>query len=158
MKTKIDILDFITLIEWVKISTEYEGREFNFQNLYDQAQTYKLTNTPLDTNIHNIDDFMVEALKKYINIKTIKKQFEDLINNLKLPFDIKPNNILEHVEKYQLICEDLMLNYKYEHTEICGIQLGFLNEKMEKYVYTEEYEKAALCLNMINSIKNKIKC
>jgi excinuclease UvrABC helicase subunit UvrB len=144
MKSKIDIEDFLIIINWVKTIIEFEGKNFPYQNLYDQAETYKLKNTPLDTQIHHIDEFMIDAFKVYIKMKKTEVEFEKLLDDIPfIPFGIKKESFIDHVKKYQTICEDLMLNYKYEDPEIRAIQIGFLTEKMNEFAINEEYEKAA---------------
>lgn len=149
MKSKIDIEDFLIIINWVKTMIEFEGKIFPYQNLYDQAETYKLKNTPLDTQIHHIDDFMVDAFKVYLKMKKTQDIFEEsleynsIFEMFEKIFKIKKEAFIEHTRKYQRICEDLMLNYKYEEPEIRAIQIGFLTEKMNEFALNEEYEKAA---------------
>jgi excinuclease UvrABC helicase subunit UvrB len=143
MKSKIDIEDFLIIINWVKTTIEFEGKCFPYQNLYDQAETYKFKNTPLDTQIHHIDEFMVDAFKVYLKMKKTQSDFEELLDRVSIPSGIKKESIIDHVKKYQTICEDLMLNYKYEDPEIRAIQIGFLTEKMNEFALNEEYEKAA---------------
>lgn len=154
---KIDIDDFIIIISFVKTITEFEGKQFHYNNLYNQAETYKLNKTPLDTLIHHIDDFMVDAVKVYLRMKTTQKDFEELVENLPdLPFNklFDKNIILEHVKKYQTICENLMINYKYSDPEIISIQIGFLTEKMNDFVSKEEYEKAVELRDYIKKLKS----
>jgi len=144
MKNKINIDDFIIIIRWVKTFIEYEGKHFEYQNLYDQAETYKLKNTPFDTQIHHIDEFMIDALKVYLKMKETQSDFEELLGDIPfIPFGVKKESLIDHVKKYQTICEDLMLNYKYEDPEIRAIQIGFLTEKMNEFALNEDYEKAA---------------
>lgn len=160
MKTplhKIDIDDFIIIIGFVKTITEFEGKEFPYNNLYDQAETYKLNKTPLDTQIHHIDDFMVDAVKVYLKMKSTQKEFEELVENIPdLPLNklFDKSKILEHVKKYQTICEDLMTNYEYTDPEIISIQIGFLTEKMNEFVSNEEYESAAEIRDYIKNLKS----
>lgn len=160
MKTplhKIDIDDFIIIIGFVKTITEFEGKEFPYNNLYEQVETYYLNKTPLDTEIHHIDDFMVDAVKIYLKMKATQKEFEELVEKLPdLPLNklFDKTKILEHVKKYQTICEDLMINYKYTDPEIISIQIGFLTEKMNDLVSKEEYEKAAEIRDYIKNLKN----
>lgn len=160
MKTplhKIDIDDFIIIIGFVKTVTEFEGKEFPYNNLYDQAETYKLNKTPLDTQIHHIDDFMVDAVKVYLKMKSTQKEFEELVESIPdLPLNklFDKSKILEHVKKYQTICEDLMTNYEYTDPEIISIQIGFLTEKMNEFVSNEEYESAAELRDYIKNLKS----
>ena len=57
--------------------------------------------------------------------------------------------MIEQVQKYENVFEDLMENYKFDDPEIRGIQKGFLSEKMSQYAIEEEYEKAAKVRDMI---------
>jgi len=159
MKTlhRIDIDDFIIIIGFVKTVTEFEGKVFPYNNLYDQVETYKLNKTPLDTHIHHIDGFMVDAVKVYLKMKSTQKEFEELVENLPdLPLNklFSKTKILDHVKQYQTICEDLMTNYEYTDPEIISIQIGFLTEKMNDFVTKEEYEKAAELRDYIKNLKS----
>ena len=158
MKTKIDISDFLIIIYWVKTFSIVEGKNFNYQNLMDQAETYKYKNTPLDTQIYYIDELMIDAYQIYTKMKETKEKFNKFIDdidhkNLYENFDIKISDVkdamIEQVQKYGNIFEDLMENYKFDDPEIRGIQKGFLSEKMSQYVIDEEYEKAAKVRDMI---------
>ena len=157
MKTKIDISDFLIMIYWVKTFSLVEGKKFNYQNLMDQAETYKYKNTPLDTQIHYIDEFMIDAYQIYTKMKETKDKFNKFMNNIDHKIyenlDIKITDIkdvmIEQVQKYENVFEDLMENYKFDDPEIRGIQKGFLSEKMSQYAIEEEYEKAAKVRDMI---------
>ena len=158
MKTKIDISDFLIIIYWVKTFSIVEGKNFNYQNLMDQAETYKYKNTPLDTQIYYIDELMIDAYQIYTKMKETKEKFNKFIDdidhkNLYENFDIKISDVkdamIEQVQKYGNIFEDLMENYKFDDPEIRGIQKGFLSEKMSQYAIEEEYEKAAKVRDMI---------
>jgi excinuclease UvrABC helicase subunit UvrB len=59
--------------------------------------------------------------------------------------------MINETKKYERVFEDLMENYQYEDPEIRGIQKGFLNEKMTKYVAEEDYENAAKIRDMIKT-------
>ena len=142
MKSKVNIDDFLTIIYWVRTFYLIEGKEFNYQNLLDQAETYKIKNTPLDTSIHQIDQLMIDAFKIYHRLKETEVKVQEIFNQIQLPFFDKDQMMVES-KRYQAIFEDLLENYKYEDPEIRGIQKGFLIEKLEEYKYLEEYEKCA---------------
>lgn len=148
MKNKIDIQDFLTLIYWVKTFFVLEGKKFNYEPLVEQAETYKLNNTPLDTNIHHIDDLMIDAFQIYRKLKETEKKVQEVMEHIQIPF-ISKEMMLDETKKYERIFEDLMENYKYEDPEIRGIQKGFLTERMKEYVEVEDYENAARVRDLI---------
>ena len=148
VKDKVNIDDFLTLIYWVRIFFTFEGKNFNYQNLLEQAETYKLKNTPLDVHIHRIDDLMIDAFQIYLKIKATEEKVLDVYDSISIPF-VSKDMLIKETKNYERIFEDLMENYKYDDPEIRGIQKGFLMEKMNKYVADEEYEKAAVVRDMI---------
>jgi hypothetical protein len=148
MKNKIDINDFLTLIYWVKTFFIFEGKKFNYQNLIEQAETYKLKGTPLDTSIHRIDELMIDAYQIYTRLKATEEKVSEILDTVQIPF-ISKDMMMGETKKYERIFEDLMENYKYEDPEIRGIQKGFLNEKMKEYIAVEDYENAARVRDMI---------
>ena len=148
MKNKVNIDDFLTLIYWVKTFYMFEGKNFKYQNLLEQAETYKYKNTSLDTNIHHIDDLMIDAFVVYDKIKQTEEKVTSILDNIKVPFFSK-ETMLNETKNYERIFEDLIENYKYEDPEIRGIQKGFLGERMKEYVAVEDYESAASVRDMI---------
>ena len=152
MKTKININDFILLISWLKYYFELDNKPFKYQNLSDQSDTYKLTQTAWDTKIHNIDDFMKDLFQLYIKTQEIKEQFDEAISMINSPF-IKIDLMIEQTKTFLNICEDLLTNYKYDEPEIKGIQRTFLqvNNKMAECIKNEDYEGAANIRDILNS-------
>jgi len=151
MKTKVNIDDFLNIIYWVKISFVMDGKKFKYDNLLEQAETYKLSDTPLDIKIHHIDELMIDAFKIYFKLKESDQKSNELIDAIQLPSYIKEGMISE-TNKYKRIFEDLLENYKYEDPEIKGIQKGFLSEKIKEYIAVEDYENAAKIRDIINEI------
>ena len=153
MKTKINIDDFLVLINWVKMFFMFEGKTFNHQSLFDQAETYKLNNTPLNTQIHPIDNLMIDAYQIYVKLKSTSKKVMQVMDSISaagivIPFVTK-DMMLNETQNYERIFEELIENYKYEDPEIRGIQKGFLSEKMKEYILSEDYESAARLRDMI---------
>lgn len=146
MKNKIDIDDFLVIINWVKLFLLIEGKPFVHQNLLDQAETYKFKNTPFDITIHNIDELMIDAYKIYNRIKITKNKVDMILEHITI---ISKDEILEEIKKYETIFENLIENYKYEDAEIRGIQKGILLEKMNDSVKVEDYETAARLRDII---------
>jgi len=146
MRNKIDVEEILVLMYWVKTFYEIEQKTFIYQNLLDQAQTYKYSNTQLfDTNIHNIDDLMIDAYKIYNKLKTAEDRFEETLKSNEIPFNflnIDADMVLNEAKKYLTIVEKIMESCNYEDPEICGIQKGFLAEKMANFIAAEEYENA----------------
>ena len=149
MKNKVDIDDFLILMYWIKTFYLFEGKKFNYQNLLDQAETYKFKNTPFDTNIHHIDELMIDAFQIYNKLKSTKEKVIDVLDTISIPF-VSKDDMIKETLNYEKIFEDLMENYRYEDPETRGIQKGFLTEKMNEYVADEEYEKAAKVRDIIN--------
>lgn len=147
-KTKVNIDDFLIFIYWVKTFFLIEGKKFNYDGLLDQAETYKLKDTPLDTQIHHIDDLMIDAFQVYHRIKETEEKVDEVMDHIQIPF-LDKNMMKKETQKYKTIFEDLLENYKYEDPEIRGIQKGFLSERMKKYVEVEDYENAARVRDMI---------
>lgn len=149
MKTKIDIKKFLLVIFWIKIYCELYNKKFNYQNILDQAETYNLSNTQWDTNIHNIDYFMKDVFDIYCRMQEVKIQYNDSIIDLLL----NKSDLIEETSKFENICEDLLINYKYEEPEIRGIQRTYLiaNNKMAECIKNEDYEGAA---NIRDILKN----
>lgn len=148
MKSKVDIDDFLTLVYWIKTFYYFEGKKFSHEHLVEQAETYKFKNTPLDTNIHHIDELMIDAFQIYNKLKATREKVLEVLENIPIPSENK-KEMIEGSKYYEHIFEDLMENYIYEDPETRGIQRGFLTEKMNEYVATEEYEKAAKVRDMI---------
>jgi hypothetical protein len=154
MKIKIDIEDFLILIYWVKIYHLFEKKPFNHDSLFQQAETYCFTKTPLDTNIHPIDDLMIDAYQIYVKLKTLSNKVEKAVDSMEsegfvLPFSVSKDIMVRETRKYERIFEELIENCKFEDPETRGIQKGFLSEKMKECVVVEDYEKAAKLRDMI---------
>lgn len=149
MKTEIKADDILIILYWVNTFFSYENKVFTYQNLLDQAETYQLTNTPFDVNIHPIDELMIDAHKVYHKFKETEKQLYDILDMINT-LSIKKEVIKEQVDRFFNIFDDLIENYRYEDPEIRGIQKGVLTEKMKKYVADEEYELAAKLRDIIN--------
>jgi len=156
MKTKVNIDDFCIMLHWIKALTQIEGKPFQHEHLLEQAETYRLKGTPLDTSIHSIDILMIDAYHIYHRIKETEEKVNQVMNMIQMPniFGIGDNFqelIKKETERYEKIFENLMENYKYEDPETRGIQKGFLTERMNKYAEVEDYENAA---RMRDIIKN----
>lgn len=148
MKTKIDITDFLILISWIKTFFIFEGKKFNHEHLLEQVETYKFTNTSLDTTIHSIDELMIDAFKVYQKLNETEKEVFEMMGIINIPF-ISTDLMKNEINRYKNIFEYLMENYKYEDPETRGIQKGILSEKMKKYIEVEDYENAAKMRDLI---------
>ena len=147
MKSKANVDDILTILLWVKTISEIEGKSFKYQNLQDQAETYKYTNTLLDTRIHPIDELMIDAFRVYDKLKKTKEKFNGVLE--KIDFTSFQNRFNNEISKYEKSFEELMENFRYEYPEIRGIQKGVLTEKMNEYVASEDYEHAAIVRDII---------
>lgn len=157
MKSKVNIDDILIILLWVKTIYSIEGKKFNYQQLLDQSETYKYSNTPLDTTIHSIDELMIDAFRIYDKLRKTKDKFNDILNKIDIPMlndklITSKDMLTGEISKYESIFEDLMENYRYDDPETRGIQKGILTEKMHEYVINEEYEKAAKVRDIINEI------
>lgn len=150
IKTKVDITDFLTLMYWVKTFFDLEGKSFSkYENLLEQAETYKLTNTPLDTTYHPIDELMVDAVVIYRRLVETKDKVSEILDQIKIPM-FGNDMLTKEIDKFEVIIKDLVVNYKYEYPEIKGVQKVFLEERMIECVEEENYEEAARIRDMIN--------
>ena len=147
MESKANVDDILTILLWVKTISEIEGKSFKYQNLQDQAETYKYTNTLLDTRIHPIDELMIDAFRVYDKLKKTKEKFNGVLE--KIDFTSFQNRFNNEISKYEKSFEELMENFRYEYPEIRGIQKGVLTEKMNEYVAAEDYEHAAIVRDII---------
>ena len=150
MKNNVNSSDLLILMYWVKTFCLLEKRNFEYDYLLKNVNTHVYSNKPIDINVYHIDDVMVEAYKIYKRIKDTELIIDDVLSNNK--FDITKESMLEELNKFKSVFEDLIENYKYQSAEIRGIQNGLLTEKMMSYVEVEEYEMAAKIRDMINNI------
>jgi len=148
MRNKVNIEDFLILIYWVQTFFSFEGKPFKYQHLVEQAETYAFNRTPLDTKIHYIDDFLIDAYKVYQKLKFTEKQLDGVLYHINLPF-INKDAMMLQTKKFMTIFDDIMENCLFEDAEICGIQKGILTEKMNECVGEEDYEKAAVLRDII---------
>ena len=155
MKTKVKIDDVITLLEWVGMYLIVENplsRTFKYQNLLDQAVTYKMQDTPLDTRIHHLDELLVDVYRIYDKIVDVEQKVDlsEVYSRMTiLPDPITGKNLdkkmlMSALDNFKTIFIDLMMNYEFEQTEIRGIQKNFLTSKLNELVENEQYEEAAL--------------
>jgi len=126
MNRKIDINDFVVLMQWVysmesfnkmnekldikdvdksskeylRILGDYNLSDFKYQSLMEQIYTYKLTNTPVDMSIHNdVEDFMVDCTKVYQKVQKNKDKFHEKINDEEDPINsILPKDFKKETE------------------------------------------------------------
>ena len=150
MKNKINIDDFLVVLFWVKTFLMFEKKHFDFDLLMEQAMTYKYTDTPLDIRVHSIDDLMIISYQIYKRVERTKDEVSDILDQLNVSV-VSKLTMLKQANEFERIFEDLIENYKYNDPEICGIQKGFLVEKMKKYMDNQEYKKAETILeNLID--------
>lgn len=152
---KIDIEKMSYIVTGVYVRGLYFG-ESTYENLFEQVETYRLSGTVFDTDIHNIDELMVDAYKLYAEIKELKEIdslpqeiFSGLAN-----FGIKMN--LDDVQmvshNFISIFDEIMINCTFEGVQIRGIQKNFLGDKLNDAISDEEFEKAAYIRDKIKSI------
>jgi hypothetical protein len=145
MKHTIDIDTFIILIYWIRIFCFIENKKFEHDNLMSQAETYKYNNTPLDTNIHNIDAVMLDAFNIYARVKIVE-------DNVSLMSFFSSSEVFLEVKKFKEIFDDIIENYKFEDINLKAIQKGILEERMKKFIGLEDYESAARIRDAIKTV------
>lgn len=137
-------------------------KPFKFQNLKDQIDTYKLTNTQFDTTYHKIDEFLVEVYRTMCDMS-------DLVHSIdELPYDeydedgemadylsfMKKGSkkIYQHYTKMKVIFNHIMLHHDFIEVEIRGIQYNYLKEDMLKEaIDCEDFEECAQIRDKINN-------
>lgn len=148
MKNLINSEDLLVLLYWIRTDNIINGDTFKYTNLLDQLETYRLNNTPLNTNIHKIDYLMIDSFKMYEKLQFVMSKIDNSIFNDSifkgLNIDI-PNTINE----FKNIFESILETCKFELPEIRGIQKTFLIKKMNDFVNDENYENAALIRDLI---------
>jgi len=157
-KTKIEIDDFLMLIHWVFNFSALEQKKFDHMQLMEQAETYKLSSTPLDIKIHKVDDFMVDVYRVYERLSQMEEKIETAYDHIfpmigEVMSKILPGSehfsfpskeaLLKEIDRFGDVFSDMMENYQYEDTEIRGIQRNFLKDKLKDCTEKEEYERAA---------------
>lgn len=152
-KIPIDKIGYI--VYGVHIQYTLFGKKSPYENLLEQVETYKLKNTPLDINIHNIDDLMVDAYMLYEKIKSRQDELLNMSENLyagltNFGFKIDMEEVRKELSKFLQAFDDIMIDCDFEGVQIKGIQKNFLNDKLQEFVEVENYEKAA-------EIRDKIK-
>lgn len=137
---------------------------FKYQNLKDQIEAYKISNTPLDTTIHPIDEFMVDVYRAYCDMeKTIHdidyfcQEDEDDeymgLSDMIQYVQKGTKSIIKDFSKLRVIFNDIMLNYEFTENEIRGIQINYLQyEMLKETIYVEDYEKSAIIRDRIKTI------
>jgi hypothetical protein len=151
MKHEVEIKDLLVLVYWVKTFSSYEGKEFKHDDILLAAEFYKYQNKPLDTTQFNIDGLMVDGYDVYNRLKTTKKSVFKVLENNSLPssFNVSKSLIVEEVEKFETVYENLLENYKYDDSEIKNIQINLATKKMKQCVQVEDYENAAKYRDLI---------
>lgn len=152
MKTRIKIDDFLSFIYWIKMSYLVEGKKFKHEGLVQQAETYRLTGTPLDTRIHPIDSLMVDSFPIYLKLKESQEIVKEYLETNEMPSFLDKNIMLNETKKFFDTFEDLLENYKYDEPEIRGIQMVHLQKRMKEYAIVEDYENAAIIRDRIKEI------
>jgi hypothetical protein len=151
MNNVINIDEFLILLYWIKTFVYIEGKDFKYDKLLIHIEYYKINSLSFDISMYNVDELVIDGFKIYDRLKKTEDKLVSLINSLSNSF-IGKELIISESKKYMNIFERLMENYKYEDIEAKSIQKGFLIEKMNEYVKTEEYEQAAKLRDIINSI------
>lgn len=149
-KSKINIDDFLVLIHWTKTFITFEGDTFLYNDLILQAESYKYLNTPFDTNIHLIDELLIDSFKLYNKIERTEDKVKEILNILSIPF-IDSETMKKETDNFKRIFEDIMENYKFENKETINIQKVFLSKKLQHCIKIEDYENAAKLRDIINS-------
>ena len=128
--------------------------EFKYQNLLDQAESYKLSGTPLDTKIHSIDEFMVDLYRTFnhyeIQIRMIDNtESKEELKMMGLERDAL--KLMKDFSRLKVIFNEIMLHYEFIETEIRGIQINYLRDMLKESVEIEDYESAASIRDRLNN-------
>jgi len=146
--------DMFQLIAAVYLEMKIGGKEWKYNNLLEQVDTYKLNNTPFNPNIHNIDDFMVEAYKVYDKYLLIKDKIDEALQITGLsnnPFFTK-EKIKKEFDIIMNTVEQILINCNFKGVQIRGIQKNFLNDKLKESIEQENYELCAILKEKIDNL------
>lgn len=150
MKQELNNADFLTLIYWVKTYLSLENRDFKYQNILNTVLVRKRFNIPLDTNIDDIDDLILDAYKLYLKINSTKDRVLDIMSTMGISNVSNVSTIAkDEIEQYGKIVEDLLENYKFKNDKVREIQKDFSTQKMKDCVDIEDYENAARFRDLI---------
>lgn len=155
---KIDIDGIYYLIFAVYTDYHFKKKDFPYDNLKSQIETYQMTKTPFDPNIHNIDDFMVDAYSIYDRYMSIEGELGNILGSLGMEklgidfLDLNEDKIREEFDKITGTFEDIIINCDFESPQIKGIQINFLKDKMKDAIVDENYELCAKLKNKIEKI------
>jgi hypothetical protein len=151
MKHEVNIDDFLTLIYWVQTYVTIEGMNFKHEKLLTKARIYKKLDMPLNTEVDNIDDLILDAKKVYEKLNLNKVQVFNIMNTIDIPYmpKISKEFMIKEIEGFEHVFEDIIENYKFENSEIRNMQKNAANEKMKQCVDIEDYENAAKFRDLI---------
>lgn len=136
---------------------------FKYQNLLDQIETYKLTETPFDIVIHKIDNFMVDVYRTYCKMEILIHDSEGLLEDeegmmemgisesLMRLYQSGTNSVSKNFTKLRVIFNQIMLHYEFTETEIRGIQLNYLKDMLKESIKNEDFEECASIRDRINN-------
>jgi hypothetical protein len=155
MGDEIDELPLSMIQRKIDDSIRNNTLPFKYQNLMDQIDTYKLSETPLDIKIHKIDDFMVDVYRTLRDMESVIRDTDivdmdedDMMSNL-MKDGIKL--FRRHCAKLRRIIGQIMLNYEFTETEIRGIQWNYLKDMLNESIQNEDFELSALIRDRINN-------
>lgn len=135
-------------------------KPFRFQNLKDQIDTYKLTNTPFDTIYHKIDEFLVEVYRTMCDMSDLVHSIDEMSDDdygdgemsEYLSFMKKGSKrIYQHYTKMKVIFNHIMLYHEFTEVEIRGIQYNYLKDMLRESIENEDFEDSALIRDKIKS-------
>jgi len=144
-------------IVWEKIKEYSIGGKlgsFKYQNLMDQAESYKLTGTPLDTKIHPIDEFMVDVYRTFNHYESEIRMIDnsESMEELKMMgLERDALNLMKDFSRLKVVFNEIMLHFEFTETEIRGIQINYLRDMLKESVEIEDYETSALIRDRINN-------
>ena len=154
MKHEVNIEDFLTLLYWVRTYVTVEGKNFKHDKLSNQAMLYKKLNVSFNTNVNDIDDFMLDAHKLYEKLHKTNETVFNIMNSIDAPYipkvsKVSKESMIKEIEDFENIFEDLFENYNFMNVEIRNMQKDAANEKMMRCVDIEDYENAAKYRDLI---------
>lgn len=150
---KLNKDDVMLLLRWLKGEMLFtNSKRFNYDNLINECLIGNDDKIDVSNYIDNIMIELYPLYEKLINIgeKTIKERIEQNPYIKFLPVNMI-DEVMKNYKRFLDLFEKLLINYKYENEELKQIQRKTLNELINKYIETEEYEK---CLELKEKIKN----
>jgi len=142
-KETLPVSDLLVLLSWLQSETILGGnKKFQFDHLLKECRN----STEVDVEGF-LDDLMYDSYKIYKKIKELDpKEMEKKVHMSPL-FKILPKDIVEEskrgMKSYIDLYERLMMETKFEYSNIREIQRTMLSILQTQYIVAEEHEKCS---------------